>query len=233
MRVEERITTASVPTLAGEVRFSTFEGQSITVRASGVLAVEALAADPRSNIYKLDRCRIYFDGHTVVIRGTSLSARAAVDDSLTPPTLGYVLARDDKLQNVDGGSFTSGALRTRDLTTLTDADGLATLASNQLTLAAGLWRCHITCPAYKVNSHQALLYNVTAASIAVLGTSMRSVSTVNSTGVSIIAGVFTSNGTDLYEVQHECLTTSNTNGFGFASDLRAEVFTVAQFFRIA
>ncbi len=49
----------------------------------------------------------------------------------------YAIIADHKAQNTAGGTFTSGAWRTRDLNTeITDPDGIVSIASDQFTLAA-------------------------------------------------------------------------------------------------
>jgi hypothetical protein len=46
---------------------------------------------------------------------------------------------------------------------------------------------------------------------------------------SFIFGTLTSNGTDTYEVQHQCATTISTNGFGFGTVFGTCVFVTAEF----
>ena len=46
----------------------------------------------------------------------------------------YAIIADVKASNADGGTFTSGAWRTRDLNTeITDPDGIVSIYSNQFT----------------------------------------------------------------------------------------------------
>src|SRR3990172_5694485 len=66
----------------------------------------------------------------------------------------YVLVTDEKAQGTNGGTFTTGAWRTRDLNSeKSDVNGLATVASNQVTLAAGTWLFRCIAPACAVEAH--------------------------------------------------------------------------------
>lgn len=146
----------------------------------------------------------------------------------------YICIRDEKTQNTDGGTFTSGAWRVRDLNTETaDTGGDASLSSNQITLTAGSYRCRIIAPATQCGRHQAQLYNTTDAATTIIGTSEFSgaaASTVPQTA-SVIAGRFTIAGSKTFEVQHQCEVTKATVGFGVASNFTTEVYTVAEFWR--
>lgn len=148
----------------------------------------------------------------------------------------YIHIRDEKAQNTSGGTFTSGAWRTRDLNTeVSDTGGLATLSSNQITLQPGTYRCLISAPAYSVDRHQARLYNITDSTVTLLGTSEFSQAiTTNpdhSTNKSIITGRFTLTSAKVIEVQHRCQTTYATYGFGIMSNLSTEIYTIAEFWR--
>lgn len=140
--------------------------------------------------------------------------------------LSYALLRDEKAQNTDGGGFTSGAWQTRTLNTeSSDVDSIVSLSSNQFTPIAGTYRIYATAPGHHVNEHQARLRNVTAGSTTITGTAEFSSSGTNVPTCSIVAGVFTANGTDAYELQHQCVTTQATNGFGIGANLTTEVYS--------
>lgn len=144
----------------------------------------------------------------------------------------YVCVRDKKAQNTAGGTFTAGALRTRDINDeQADAAGIASIASNQITLAAGTYRCLISCPAVFVDGHQALLYNVTDSAVLLVGTSEYSRQSPYGSSRSFIVGRFTLDGAKTLEVRHECHTTQATNGFGNQTNRTDEIYTVAEFWR--
>src|SRR5690348_4361080 len=70
---------------------------------------------------------------------------------------------DQKSAGTQGGGFTSGAWRTRDLNTeVSDVDGIGSISSNQFTPVAGTYIVMGSAPAYSVDSHQTRIRNVTA-----------------------------------------------------------------------
>jgi len=148
----------------------------------------------------------------------------------------YVCVRDEKTQNTNGGTFTSGAWQTRVLNTeSSDVSGVCSLSSNQITLTAGTYICRISCPAGHVQKHQSRLQNVTDATTVLIGTSMYT-GNGNADVVenrSEIAGRFTIGASKALEVQHQCQTTKSTDGFGVAANFTTEVYTVAEFWKIA
>lgn len=150
----------------------------------------------------------------------------------------YVKVEDQKAQNTDGGTFSAGAWRTRDINTVVNKLGyFSTLAdasivnANQITLPPGTYRCAIRCPAYLVNKNQARLYNITGAAVLVLGSSNRTPSGGSPTTYSYINGSFTLTATSVVEVQHICETTGTTTGYGQSANFTTEVFTTAEFWR--
>ena len=140
-----------------------------------------------------------------------------------------VVLSDVKAQNTSGGTFTSGAWRTRTLNTEDyDPNNWCTLASNQFTLVAGTWEIYASAPAAEVNAHKARLQNITDGTTAIVGTSEYvSSSYTNVNTRSIIVGVFTIAATKTFEIQHYTLTTSSV-GFGWQSNIpsTSEVYTV-------
>src|SRR6185436_19491385 len=89
----------------------------------------------------------------------------------------YALIQDQKAANTDGGGFTSGAYRTRDLNTeVVDADGIVSISSNQFTLGPGTYYIRARAPAYSVQEHKAKLRNVTDSTDALIGSSEHSFS---------------------------------------------------------
>jgi hypothetical protein len=141
-----------------------------------------------------------------------------------------VIINDQKSAGVSGGTFTSGANRTRDLNTLVRNSGsLASLASNRFTLPAGTYYIKWSAPAYFVNNHQSFLYNVTSAAIVERGTSAYTTAgdnpdrpvTTTSTGEAVV----TIASSTPFEIQHRCNYTKTTNGFGDACGFGTEIYT--------
>jgi hypothetical protein len=126
--------------------------------------------------------------------------------------------RNEQPSATDGGTFTSGADRTRVLNTIhVDTQGLAKLASNQVTVPAGVYRVWARCPAYGVDRHQAVLYSVTdSADVSVGSTAFSNASTAQSDSIIIDRVVFTR--ATILELRHRCQTTIATYGLGVSAN---------------
>lgn len=149
------------------------------------------------------------------------------------PSRPYINVQDQKAQNTAGGSFTSGAWRTRDLNTIvSDQYGLASVTNNQLTLAPGTYRCEIACPARAVGNHQARLQNISDGATTLLGRGARTDAASQAQTESIICGEFRIGRSTVFEVQHQTGTGSATTGFGIQMNFTTEVYTVAEFWKV-
>lgn len=144
----------------------------------------------------------------------------------------YILVQEQQAQNTPGGGFNSGAPRTRVMNNLvTNVGSHASLASNQITLAAGTYQVTGRCPAAVVDRHQAWLYNVTDSQVEVLGSSEYASVSGGGASDSIIEGRFTISGTKVFEVHHQCQTTNGTNGFGVEANFQTEIYTSVRFIK--
>lgn len=144
----------------------------------------------------------------------------------------YVCVRDEKSLGADGGTFTSGDWRTRDINDeYVDTANICSISSNQITLPAGTYRCLITCPAYKVDRHQALLWSVTDGGIlaGVQSGSCLAAAADASVTHAIIQARFTLAAQKVLEVRHRCETTRDADGFGVPCSFTGEIYTVAEF----
>ena len=149
----------------------------------------------------------------------------------------FLHIQDQKSTTTNGGTFTSGADRTRDLnTSLTNEITGASLASNQITLPAGTYYCEISAPGADVEEHRAILYDTTGSAILLIGTSEWSFDTGSGSGIttkSIISGRFTLSVESVLEVRHRCKTTTGTYGFGNAHGFgEVEVYTDAKIWKL-
>lgn len=142
--------------------------------------------------------------------------------------------QDQKASGTDGGTFTSGAWRTRTLNTeVTNEITSASLASDQITLPAGTYFISAFAPAGTVLNHKAKLYNVTDASDTLLGTTEYSTNSASIITKSTINGRFTIADTKVFEVQHRCNTSKASTGLGFASNFSViEIYTDVMIWKV-
>lgn len=216
----------------------------ITGGAVGVMTDVATAATIRTNIgaQTLDATLTSLAGlgtvadryaYTTAIdtwaEGTITAAgRAILDDAdaaAQRTTLGlnrtlqdYILIREEQATGVDGGTFTSGAWRTRALNTETvDTGSHAAVAASQVTLQAGTYRFRGWTVGYDCDNHQCRLQNITAGTTVAFGSNNRSKNTDAGGHPSLIEGRFTIAAATVFELQHRCQTTKATNGLGLAN----------------
>lgn len=146
----------------------------------------------------------------------------------------YINLQDHEISGTSGGTFTTGAWRTRILNTeVNDVGGLCSLASNQFTLSAGTYIIDAIAPGYNCNGHQLRLQNITDTATILTGQSAFS-----RTGASAsqypasLKGMFTIGASKALELQHSCETTSTTLGFGVAASQGTEVYAVVELWKI-
>lgn len=159
---------------------------------------------------------------------TDVATKSYVDSSVTTGSKQWII-RDVKATGTNGGTFTSGAWQTRILNDLSGNAGTeVTLASNQITVVAGTYILTANAIAYRVDGHKARLFNVTDNSVMSIGTSSTSGSGTNATSTySIITNYFTLAATKVLRIEHQCITTRATDGFGVATNIvgASEVYT--------
>lgn len=137
-----------------------------------------------------------------------------------------IIVKDIKAQNTAGGTFTSGAWQKRDIAEVQDFANLLSITSNVLQLQPGTYEVDITCPASQVDGHQARLQNTSDATTLIEGTSKFSDAAGSaSNGESRIVGNIILTATKNLEIQHRCITTKATSGFGSPTNLTNEVYT--------
>ena len=141
--------------------------------------------------------------------------------------------QDQKAQNTAGGTFTSGAWRTRDLnTSLTNEITGASLAANQITLPAGTYYCDWSAPAQDngASTHQTRLQNITAATTLRIGQSC--INGGSLTTFSRGGGRFTLGSSSVIELQHQISATQVTDGLGVAANFTTEVYSDIRIWKI-
>lgn len=138
-----------------------------------------------------------------------------------------VYYKDEKSSGTAGGTFTSGAWQTRDLQTTTGGIlGAGALTSNQWTLPIGEYSIEAIASAHKTNQHKIKLRNITDASDEIIGSSERSHTSDNTPTNAVMAGTFSVSAIKTFEIQHQCVLTVATTGFGQPSSISVvEVYT--------
>jgi hypothetical protein len=140
--------------------------------------------------------------------------------------------QEQQTSGTNGGTFTSGAWRTRALNTETfDPDTIASLSGNNIVLAAaGTYLLRASAQCYNVNRHQARIYNVTDSSVIALGSSAFTGGAANH---SIVSGMIVTAGAKTIRLEHRCRDTQATWGLGVAGSFGTEVYAELSITKIA
>ncbi len=138
-------------------------------------------------------------------------------------------------QNTAGGTFTSGAWRTRVLTSMQgDTEGIVTIASNEFTLQPGKYLIMWSAPAFRVGPHQTRIYDVTVGTAQLGGSSEQSANTDNVQTRSIGSYIADIAAANAYRIEHRGTTTVTTNGFGVPTNFGAvEVYTIVTIIKLS
>jgi hypothetical protein len=197
---------------AGQVRFyDSAGGEYSALRASGTTTSSVVYSLPAADGSAGQLLRTDGSGGLSWVTNTG---------SITFATI-----RDAKADTTNGGTFTSGAWRTRDLNTLVGDTTNVSLATNQFTLTAGTYLVEWSAPAYLVDANQTKLYNVTDTADVVLGT-VEYANASNFMAKSVGAYTFTIASSKTYEIRHISQSTQLNTGFGRPGSLGSgEVYT--------
>jgi hypothetical protein len=115
-----------------------------------------------------------------------------------------------------GGSSVVGA-NTRTLNTVArNTLTGASLASNQITLPAGVYKVSGSAPALLSSNHQAYLYSITAGAVLLSGTVESSNGSYSTQTRSFFAGEITLSAVTVMEMRHSIATAQATSGLGQA-----------------
>ncbi len=146
--------------------------------------------------------------------------------------ISVAFVKDVKASGVSAGGCTAGGWITRDLNTLSGDTASVSIAGNQITLQAGSYMIDAKVPGYLINQHQAKLFNVSAASDAIIGSASRSHPTYGGVSNSIIMGQVVVAGPTIFQIEHRCSFTKADYGFGLASGFGSEVYTQVKITKI-
>ena len=137
----------------------------------------------------------------------------------TPSSLftSYAIICDQKPSGTEGGTFTKGAWRTRDLNTkIADPDGIVSISSNQFTLGAGSYLIKWSAIAARVERNKSSLYDVTGAAYIDYGDTRWGMNYDGEPEASTGIARVTPSGSNVYEIRHYSHESYATYGFGFA-----------------
>ena len=147
---------------------------------------------------------------------------------------GYVHVREEQTSGTGGGTFTSGAWRTRVLNTeSTNTISGASLSSNQVTLPAGTYQVYAHAPYGKGNGtsvakHQLRLRDTTGSTTLITGASHETPLDAM-THHALLIGRFTIGTSSAIELQHY---TNTTGVFGKAGSITTEVYAELEIQRV-
>lgn len=146
----------------------------------------------------------------------------------------YTRLCDEKNAGTHGGSFASGAWRTRDLNVrLGDPGGFVSLSSNSFTLAAGTYYLCAQAPAFTVDGHQVRLQNISLNQTLALGSNAVAAASGGEVTWSNVQALVQLSSASIIELQHRCVSTSiNSRGFGQALNFGPEVYSIVEIWKL-
>jgi hypothetical protein len=119
----------------------------------------------------------------------------------------------------DGGSFLSGAYRTRPLNTVkTNEISGASLASNQITLPAGTYFITAELVTQAVGRQKHKLRNITDSTDTIIGLNGDDTDAGSVMGSTTLSGRFTIGGSKVFELQGRCTSGDGGAGNGMGGD---------------
>lgn len=149
------------------------------------------------------------------IKADAVTAAKIAPGAVSAVYTSHAVICDEKGHDGEGGTFTNGEFRTRDLNTeIFDPDGIVSITGNTFTLSAGIYVINWRCPAFEASRHVSRLYNQTSNSIVEIGCSAFS----NAHAVTYSFGTARVSITSdtVFRIEHRAQTSQNTNGFGIA-----------------
>jgi len=156
----------------------------------------------------------------------------AIDEFTFGDLVSYAVIADQKAYNVNGGDFSAGADRTRDLNTeLSDADNIVSISSNQFTLQAGTyiirWQ---TISHAAVNGTVSWLYNTSDSTEDITGSPTYG----GNDALSIGKGKITIAGAKVFEIRHRSTGSQASSGFGQCHNISGHYnyYTIVEILKI-
>lgn len=210
-------------------------GLPVTIKIDSISFIKGLLTEPNDTTWDGAISDIYVGQFPIRVRSSRADVLALITTAAAAaaPFVGYVLIHD--VASGNGGTFTLGAWRTRDLNTIvSDTSSLAALSSNQITLQPGVFTCTAQTPAYNVGGHICRLQDVDNATTLGTGHSAFASTTDNGFNSSILFAKFTLTTATVLELQHQAVGTQATNGFGIDTNIQStEIYSSIEFYKIA
>lgn len=156
-----------------------------------------------------------------------LSAMASLHNYILGETMKIAIVFDQKPQNANGGTFTSGAWRQRDLNVKQDPSNIISISNNSITISeSGNYFVRATAPAFQVVYHQLRLTKNSL--FLAQGTSEYCTGYVQTRSSVVFCGALVAG--DVIKLEHQCGTTVTDAGFGVGgnSSFGEEVFSVVE-----
>lgn len=160
------------------------------------------------------------------------SGETALEFVTALSTDNFAYFRDEKSATTSGGSSLAAGVQTRTLnTTVTNNITGCSLSSNQVTVDAGTYYIEATAIAYNVNRHRGFIYDATAESTVLVGTSEICFDAVGTR--SFVTGILSPTVTTAYELRHYTQTAVATFGLGAeTNDGKVSVYSEIRLWRV-
>jgi len=127
--------------------------------------------------------------------------------------------KDVKPSGTTGGTFTSGAWRTRDINTVEGDTEIVSVSANQFILGKGKYIINGESQSWQVSLNKLKIRNITNSTDDIVGTSETAGSNGNTANLS---GSLTLLESTTFELQHRSSSTKATDGFGFPSSFSVD-----------
>lgn len=165
--------------------------------------------------------------------GTSAIGITYPDDTLQTSNCKAIFQDQKTALTAAGGSNAGVQTRTLNTTSFSNCGAQATLASNQVTLAAGTWCVDGLVPSFGGDRAKSVIFNVSdTATTTVLGMNgFADNGTAQNNSMSYLKGCFTTTATKTFEVRQFITTARATNGLGLpmSTSQGTEVYTTVEF----
>ena len=163
-----------------------------------------------------DSVQLHASNQSVTFPG-AVTVTGALTSSTTKLGLfdAYAIIADRKGNTTDGGTFTDGDWRTRDLNhEIADPSGIVSISSNQFTLAAGTYLLKWRAPFFRCNDNNTRLYDITNSATIADGIQANGNTADGDHTYAFGIARITLSGSAALEIQHQCESTKADNGFG-------------------